>query len=181
MLGLPVSVPPAQLFCSNSWDHVDHHNGLHGLINRKWFQGIDWVDCAVPRNHPIHESDPQRLREILRDRILYSDVFLVFAGVYSSHSEWIEFELATAFAQYKPIVAIAPRAQLKFSSVVMKYNPPLVGWNSTSVCSAIRTALPAQRRAELEHQLLLSEVIKTPPRVPISGLSALAAYGWPNP
>jgi len=80
-------------------------------------------------------------------------VFVVFGGIYSSHSDWIEFETITAFAQNKPIIGVMPWAQQRCSSLVQSYNSELVRWNSDSICEAILKHMPLSRRLALESKL----------------------------
>jgi hypothetical protein len=131
------------LFISHSWDHNDHREGLHDLISKHWQQHIDWMDTSVPRHAPLHISGGKALKAALRERIACCDALVVFAGMYSSYSEWIEFEVLTAAAQFKPIIGVKPWAQQKLSQVVVEDASELVGWNSASVCNGILRWLPA--------------------------------------
>jgi hypothetical protein len=63
------------------------------------------------------------------------------AGVYATHSKWINKEIDIAKRQFttpKPIVAVKPWAQTNVSSVVRENANELVGWNTESVVAAIR-------------------------------------------
>jgi hypothetical protein len=126
-----------KLFISHSWDHDHHRDGMHGLIGSRWIRGLDWCDTSVPRDEPLHVSGGPPLRRALRDRIFGSDAVVVFAGIYSSYSDWIDFEVTTAAAQFKPIIGVRPRAQQNLSRVVLDDAWEIVGWNAESVTSAI--------------------------------------------
>jgi hypothetical protein len=68
-------------------------------------------------------------------------VILVMAGVYATHSKWINVEVdlaQTAFATAKPIIAIEPWASERTSDYVKKNADKIVRWNTGSIVEAIR-------------------------------------------
>lgn len=156
----PLGPPPLRLFCSNSWDHRHHRDGLHGLIDARWQKNIHWRDLAVPREHPLHISGGEALKRALTARIFRSEVLLAFAGKYSSFSYWIEFEVETAFDLGVPIVAVKPWGQKQLSSVVMDHCTLEVGWNGKSVRESILDCLPNDRWASIEPTLRRWEKIE---------------------
>jgi hypothetical protein len=140
------------LFLSHSWDHSDHREGLGNLISAQW--GTDtWSDLSAPRSDPMHARDPRAPKRQLRDRIFQCDALIVFGGIYSSFSDWIGFETATAFAQYKPVIGVMPRGQTNCSAVVRDSASEIVGWTSQSVCTAILRHMNQSRRLALEPRL----------------------------
>jgi hypothetical protein len=145
------------LFCSHSWDHSFHREGLHGLIHPHWWKNVDWQDLAVPEKHPLHVRGDRQLQWELAIRIAACDVAIAFAGVYSTLSHWIEFEVETAHRQGKPIIAVKPRGQERLSSTVIDHATKVVGWNGQSIRNAVLECLPYQRWAQLEATLRRSE------------------------
>ena len=106
--------------------------------------------CTVGRlGGAARTPDPRRrgvaLKRALANRIRASEIVLAFAGKYSTYSHWIEFEVETAFALGRPIVAVRPRGQKQLSSVVMDRCAMEVGWNGSSVREAILECLPGAR------------------------------------
>lgn len=70
-----------------------------------------------------------------------SSCILILAGVYSTHSKWIntEIELAkTGFNVPKRIIAIEPWGSERTSAVVKKAADEIVKWQTSSIISAIR-------------------------------------------
>lgn len=158
MSGLSVIARPLRLFISHSWDHEGHRDGLADLISAEWMNPFSWIDLSVPKDNPLHVRGDMELETALRRRIAASDAVLAFAGIYSSRSDWIEFEVKTAWAQFKPIIAVRPRAQHKLSRVVTDRAAEIVGWNGNSARNAIlkhlpeitlEAVLPRLRRSEL--------------------------------
>lgn len=69
------------------------------------------------------------------------DVLLVLAGVYATYSRWINLEMHIAknvCFPMKPIIAIEPWGSSRTSLNVKASANKVVGWNSSSVISAIR-------------------------------------------
>jgi hypothetical protein len=65
----------------------------------------------------------------------------MLAGVYSTHSKWINREIAICTAEFatkKPIIAIEPWGAERTSAVVRQAADVVVGWNTESVVAAIR-------------------------------------------
>lgn len=165
-----------RLFLSHSWDHDHHRDGLHRLIGARWIQDVDWCDTSVPRDAPLHVRGGAELRRELRARIYQSDALVVFAGIYSSHSDWIGFEVTTAAAQYKPVIGVRPRQQQNISKVVEQDAWEIVGWNGDSVTGAVLRNIPAvkanaltaaiEERARLWRYLATVPVAPRPPLYP---------------
>jgi len=75
--------------------------------------------------------------------MVFCDVVLIMAGKYATYSKWIEREIKIAKTEYsKPIVAIRPWASEQVSSVVSGAADRLIGWNTSSIVSAIRELDP---------------------------------------
>lgn len=130
------------VFVSHSWTYSEHYDKLASWIfEQEWLSkgtSINFVDTSVPRDDPIHNARNQKeLQERIFERIAASDVVVCPTGMYSSHSKWIDKELAGANAYRRPILAVNPRAQQKKSSVVQARADYVVGWNKQSVVDGI--------------------------------------------
>lgn len=73
--------------------------------------------------------------------IARSDAILAIAGVYATHSDWMNWELSTATILKKPIIGVRPRGQERISRVVSDYALEIVSWNTESIVSAIRACI----------------------------------------
>ena len=93
-------------------------------------------------NDPIHNArNDTKLRRAIRDKMSPCHVVLIMAGVYSTHSKWIniEIDLATSgFLEAKPIIAVAPWGSEHISQPVQLAADKVVRWNTESVVGAIR-------------------------------------------
>ena len=63
---------------------------------------------------------------------------LILAGVYATYSKWINIEIELAKEMGKRIIAIEPWAAERTSTVVKDAADQIVGWNTSSIVSAIR-------------------------------------------
>jgi hypothetical protein len=65
---------------------------------------------------------------------------VILAGVYSSYSKWINYEIEIAKTVFdKPVIAVEPWASEKTSKIVKDNADAIVKWQSASIVSAIRT------------------------------------------
>ncbi len=70
-----------------------------------------------------------------------ASVIVIMAGVYSTYSKWINKEINLAkngFLFEKPILAVTPWGAERISDVVREASDEVVGWNGSSIVSAIR-------------------------------------------
>lgn len=124
------------LFISHSWSYSDDYERLKNLLEKRGYFNLK--NYSVPRDRPIKDKD---LYDGIRDKIRICHVVLVPAGVYASHSDWIQKEIEIAkneFSNPKPVLAIEPRGSEKTSEFVKKRADLTVHWNTESIVSAIR-------------------------------------------
>ena len=126
------------LFISHSWRYGDQYDLLKNLLDKS---GLSYRDYSVPRDDPIHNAGSARqLREAIKNQMQYASVVLVLAGVYASHSKWIDIEIDLAessFASAKPIVAIEPWGSERTSTRVKRAADEVVKWSTKSIVRAI--------------------------------------------
>lgn len=128
------------IFVSHSWSYSDAYERLMKLLrNAPYFL---FRDYSVPKNDPIHNApNSQDLYDAIKKQMAPCHVVLVMAGVYATYSPWIKKEIKIAkkeFSRQKPIIAVKPWAQTNISQVVAENADEIVGWNTSSVVSAIR-------------------------------------------
>ena len=128
------------LFVSHSWSYSDAYDKLVRLLRERTY--FNFKDYSVPRNDPIHNAptDP-RLRAAIYSRMSPCSVVLILAGVYATHSSWINKEIDLAknsFREPKPILAIEPWGSERTSTLVKNAANRVVKWNSGSIVNAIR-------------------------------------------
>ena len=128
------------LFIGHSWTYSDAYDKLVSLLNKRSY--FRFRNYSVPRNDPIHNAGTDHaLREAIRNKMKSCGVVLVLAGVYATHSKWIDIEVDLARAGFenpKPIIAIAPWGSERTSAPVKQAADRVVRWNTESIVKAIR-------------------------------------------
>lgn len=124
------------VFISHSWDHVDDLEKLRNLLEERGYFHVKFNE--VSPYEPINSENSAYIKRRLKEKIANSDIVLGIAGVYASHSDWMEWELDTALEENVPIVGVIPWGQRYISSVVSSRAEECVGWNTDSIVKAIR-------------------------------------------
>ena len=130
------------LFISHSWSYSDGYEKLVALLDAA--PDFRYKNYSVPKNDPVHNApNVEALYNAIKNQMVFCDVVLIMAGKYATYSKWIQREIQIAKKDYsKPIVAIRPWANEQVSSVVSEAADRLVGWNTSSIVSAIRELDP---------------------------------------
>ena len=138
-------MPPLKsrnLFISHSWSYGDAYEKLVAFLNAA--PNFQYKNYSVPKNDPVHNApNVDALYNAIKNQMVFCDVVLIMAGKYATYSKWIQREIQIATKEYsKPIVAIRPWANEQVSSVVSDAAARLVGWNTSSIVTAIRELDP---------------------------------------
>lgn len=124
------------IFISHSWDHVDDLMNLRKLLNERGYLNVNFEE--VPPHDPIDSDNSYYVKKRVAERISNSDVVIGLAGVYASHSDWMQWELDKAIELKKPVLGVIPRGQIYISQVVKNRADQMVRWNTESIVEAIR-------------------------------------------
>lgn len=121
-----------RIFISHAWEY-----------NEEYYRLIDYLD-AEPNfkyaNYSVPEHDPAdgNIEEALKRQIRPVEVVLILAGMYVSHSDWIQFEIDFAQLIGKPIIGVKPWGSERIPQAVQDAADEIVSWNTPSIVSAIR-------------------------------------------
>lgn len=126
-----------KIFISHSWAHHVDLVALRNLLNSRGYFNVEFTEAS--KETPISSFNAIYIKSRLKDKIFNSDVVLALAGLYASHSEWMQWELDTAVKNNIPIIGIIPRGQSNISRVVYSRSKGDVKWNTESIVNAIRT------------------------------------------
>ncbi len=134
-------MPPLRdyrLFISHSWTYGDAYEKLVSFFNEH--PNFSWIDYSVPKDDPVHNANnDKQLYEAIKNQIKPVHCVVILAGVYSTHSKWINKEIKICKEDFsKPIVTVEPWASEKTSTVVKNNADRIVKWQSASIVSAIR-------------------------------------------
>lgn len=127
------------LFISHSWDYGIDRNSLWNLLVQNFTTQESFSDSSAPKDHPIHAMNDQQLVSELFNRIGKIGVLIVPAGVYVTHSKWIQVEMAIAQRLGVPILAVHKYGADRSSTVALQGANHTVHWNGQSITGAIRS------------------------------------------
>ncbi|WP_025217641.1 TIR domain-containing protein [Mannheimia varigena] len=125
------------IFVSHSWDHSNDLLSLHNLLRTRGYFFYDSQE--VTKFSPINSYNAAYIKQRLRERIKNSNIVLALAGIYTSHSDWMRWEIETAKELGIPIVGVIPRGQERISQIVFSNSIVDVRWNTESIVQAIRS------------------------------------------
>ena len=128
------------VFICHDWEYSDDYFRICRFLNVA--ANFSWQNLSVPEHEPLDTDD--MLQKNLRDQIRPADVLLVLAGMYSAHSEWMDWEMAFARRIGKAIIGIKPWGNVQLPIVVQNNAREIVGWNADSIVGAIRRYAPRQ-------------------------------------
>jgi hypothetical protein len=126
-----------KIFISHSWSYPDDLIKLRGLLEERGYFNVEFQEAG--NDEPINSENAVYIKRALKTKITNSDVVLAIAGMYASYSDWIAWEVETAYDNDIPIIGVIPRGQERISATVTKYSITDVRWNTESIVDAIRT------------------------------------------
>jgi hypothetical protein len=125
-----------KIFISHSWQYTGTLEALRNLINARGYFSATYEEST--RDKPINSDDEGYVKRRLTQKIANSDVILALAGVYASHSSWMQWELDKAIELGIPVIGVIPRGQDRVSTIVSTRSVVDIKWNTESIVSAIR-------------------------------------------
>lgn len=125
-----------RIFISHSWQHTGALESLRRLLSERGYFNVSFEE--VSKDEPINSTNAYYIKKRLGEKILNSNIVLALAGIYASHSYWMEWELEKANELNVPIVGVVPHGQERVSTTVSSRSILDVRWNTESIVSAIR-------------------------------------------
>ena len=124
------------LFISHSWDHNDVLQNLKSLIDGRGYFPAEYTQ--VEKDCPINSERAWVVKGNITKRLEQSDVVLAIAGIFATHSEWMQWEMDKAKELGLKVIGVIPRGQERISQEVYKRSVIDVHWNTDSLVDAIR-------------------------------------------
>ena len=125
-----------KLFVSHAWEYNDEYYRLVKMLNEAAY--FTWRNLSVPQHDPILARDIDKLKAALRNQMRPANAFLILAGMYVAHSDWIEFEIDFSRRIGRPVIGIRPWGNERVPVAVQNAAAELVGWNTDSIVRAVR-------------------------------------------
>lgn len=125
-----------KIFISHSWKYPNDLKNLRNLLNQRGYFNVEFQEAS--QEEPINSENAAYIKQVLKNKILNSDVVLAISAIYASYSDWIEWEVITSFNNSIPIIGVAPWGQERVSKTVTSYSTIDVRWNTESIVNAIK-------------------------------------------
>lgn len=124
------------IFISHSWSYPDDLKNLRNLLKQRGYFNVEFEEASA--DEPINSKNAIYIKTRLKEKISNSNIVLGIAGIYASHSDWMEWELDKAKELDIPIIGVIPRGQERISATVYSRSIIDVKWNTESIVEAIR-------------------------------------------
>lgn len=125
-----------RLFISHSWSYSERYNSMVSLLeNRPYFE---FVNYSVPETKAFGPMANAAMKEQLRNQIRPVQCVIIIGGMWTNHSDWIQFEMDFAASIGKPILGVRPRSAKVMPAAVIEIAHKVVNWNSDSIVAGIR-------------------------------------------
>lgn len=127
------------LFISHAWQYDD---GYKTMV--KWFNdepNFYWKNSSIPKTDALPDKTTAGLKRGITAQISPAQGVVIVAGMYAAHSDWIEYEIKEAQRLGKVIIGVKPWGNERMPQIVQDAASIVVGWNSASVITAIRSKI----------------------------------------
>jgi hypothetical protein len=125
-----------RLFISHAWRYHDDYYRIVNLLNAA--PRFSWSNYSVPRHDPVIANNSTALARELDDQMRFAEVIVVLAGIYVTHSAWIQYEIDRAVQWEKNILGVQPWGSARTPLAIQQNAAEVVGWNTASITSAVR-------------------------------------------
>ena len=129
-----------RIFISHAWKYGDDYIRLVNLLDAAPY--FHYFNYSAPEQKSLFPSGtPYTSSDIARkitDKIRPAQITLVISGMYAAYSDWMQYEIDESLRMRMPVIGIMPRGQERVPLYVRDRVDDLVGWNTSSIVSAIR-------------------------------------------
>lgn len=125
-----------RLFISHSWTYSERYNSMVSLLNNRPY--FEWQNYSVPESKAFVGLNAHGLAEQLRNQIRPVQCVVIIGGMWTNHSDWIQFEMDFAKSINKPILGVRPRSAKVMPQAVIAVSDLVVNWNTESIVDGIR-------------------------------------------
>lgn len=125
-----------RLFISHSWSYSERYTAMINLLNNRLY--FNFTNYSVPETRAFGPMADPAMKEQLRNQIRPVQCVIIIGGMWTNHSDWIQFEMDFAKSIGKPILGVRPRSARVMPQSVVNASNLVVNWNSDSIVAGIR-------------------------------------------
>jgi len=124
------------VFVSHYSKDEENIQKLKELLSTK---GYVIKNSSIDSTKPNDASDPEYIKQLLRDRISWAGKFMCLIGPHTHEREWVDWEIEQAHKQGKEIIGvyIQDASDSDVPESFEKYGDALVGWTSDKIIGAL--------------------------------------------
>lgn len=125
---------PVKIYVSHVWqpDH-DYQRVFEYLESARNFF---YKNCSEPDNPPGPDKDA--MRSNLRQQMEKAEVVILLSSLFTSHPSWMLFQISSALALKKPIIAVSPFGGEGIPDELSSKADEIVDWDPRALEDAIR-------------------------------------------
>ena len=123
------------IFISHSWRYNEEYKTVY-----KWLkEELNFYDYSIPQHDNCGNNlSDYELRKCITNQIKYSSIVVIIGRIAASYSEWINFEIDTAYEMNKCIILIKPWGNVRLPENAKNKATDIVNWNKNSLIEAIK-------------------------------------------
>lgn len=125
-----------RLFISHSWSYSERYLAMVRLLTERPY--FNFTNYSVPETKAFGLMTVGEMKEQLRNQIRPVNCVIIIGGMWTNHSDWIQFEMDFAQSIGKPILGVRPRSARVMPTAVTEASSLVVNWNSDSIVAGIR-------------------------------------------
>ena len=122
------------VFISHAWHYGDQYNRVVDWLEEST---LLFINYSVPKHDPVDANNIAKLKAALTEQISHANIVIIIAGMYTVHSDWIDYEINEAIRMRKVIIALKPWGNKVMPTKLQNVANEIVNWNSQSLISAI--------------------------------------------
>jgi hypothetical protein len=127
---------PYRIFISHAWSYSDDYYRMVQLLDKAPYFKNQYLNYSVPQHDPLDTASI--LRKKLKDQINPVQVVIILAGIYTLHSDWIQYEIEVARKLKKPMFWVKPFGAKRMPTSIQFEEDTSVNWNTDSIISKIK-------------------------------------------
>lgn len=124
-----------RLFISHSWKYSERYTSMVSLLDDH--STFTYSNYSVPEPKGFGNMTKKELEEEIKDQIRPVNCVVIIGGMWTSYSDWIQFEIDFAVQLGKPILGVKPRGNVIMPAAVTANADKIVNWNGSSIVSGI--------------------------------------------
>lgn len=124
------------IFISHSWRYQEEYKTIYQWLKEE----LSFYDYSIPEHDNCGENlTDYELKKCIENQIKFSSIVIIIGRIAASYSEWINFEIDTAYEMGKCIILIKPWGHERLPDNAKRKANYIIGWNKDSLINAVKS------------------------------------------